>query len=40
MEMDSVVQEVPKQAVAEAAAKNVHPQRTADPFEAVFDPNA
>ena len=40
MEADAVVQGAPKQTVAEAAAKNVHPQRTADPFEAVFDPNA
>lgn len=40
MEADAVVQEAPKQAVAEATAKNAHPQRTADPFEAVFDPNA
>lgn len=40
MEADAVVQEVPKQAVADATTKNAHPQRTADPFEAVFDPNA
>lgn len=40
MEADAVVQEIPKQAVAEAPAKKASPQRAADPFDAVFDPNA